>query len=111
VRTPKSLLKTCWAGSAHTVCGWQDPVSARPDHTRQLRRGLTMCLVCVLPARAAAAAVVAAVHRQSILDVCGQVPPEAIKDLVAACKSGMYSRVQQQVRQVNGSVRCKSCAA
>lgn len=30
--------------------------------------------------------------------MCGQVPPEAIKDLVTACKSGMYSRVQQQVR-------------
>jgi hypothetical protein len=37
--------------------------------------------------------------RQSILDVCGQVPPEAIKQLVAACKSGMYARMQQQVRQ------------
>jgi hypothetical protein len=37
------------------------------------------------------------VFRQSILDVCGQVPPEAIKDLVGACKSGMYSNVQQQV--------------
>lgn len=46
-------------------------------------RALLLLLLCVL--------------RQSILDVCGQVPPEAIKDLVGACKSGQYSRVQQQV--------------
>lgn len=35
--------------------------------------------------------------RQSILDVAGQVPPEAIQQLLAACKTGMYSSVQQQV--------------
>jgi hypothetical protein len=29
--------------------------------------------------------------------VCGQVPPEVIKQLVVACKTGMYAQVQQQV--------------
>lgn len=36
-------------------------------------------------------------RRQAILDVAGQVPPEAIQQLLAACKTGMYSSVQQQV--------------
>ncbi|KAF6253278.1 putative replication factor C 37 kDa subunit [Scenedesmus sp. NREL 46B-D3] len=39
----------------------------------------------------------AQVSRQSILDVAGQVPPEVIQQLLEACQSSSYSRVQQQV--------------
>lgn len=35
--------------------------------------------------------------RQSILDVAGQVPPEVIQQLLEACQSNSYARVQQQV--------------
>jgi len=37
-------------------------------------------------------------RRQAILDVSGEVPQEAIRQLLAACRSGVFNRVQQQVR-------------
>lgn len=51
-----------------------------------LRHVLRHCAQCVLH------------NRQSILDVSGQVPPEAIQDLLKACRTGMYDQVVQQVR-------------
>lgn len=40
------------------------------------------------------------VDRQSILDVSGEVPQEAIKQLLAACRSGVFNNVQQQVTSI-----------
>eukprot|EP00775_Hariotina_reticulata_P013628 gene13628-13754_t len=37
------------------------------------------------------------VTRQAILDVAGQVPPEVIQQLLEACGTSSYQRVQQQV--------------
>ncbi|KAI8472422.1 MAG: putative replication factor C 37 kDa subunit [Monoraphidium minutum] len=40
------------------------------------------------------------VDRQAVLDVSGEVPREAIQELLAACRSGAFSRVQQMITDI-----------
>lgn len=52
------------------------------------------------PTPTAAAVCIYTLHsnrRQAVLDVSGEVPQEAIRQLLAACRSGVFDRMQQQV--------------
>lgn len=40
------------------------------------------------------------VGRQVLLDVSGQVPPEVVEALLSACKTGSFTKLQQQVADV-----------
>ena len=39
-------------------------------------------------------------RRQTVLDVAGAVPPEAVEALLAACRSGAFDKAQKAVSNI-----------